>query len=1056
MLAACTMLAACPVVDETALDARLDLDGDGDRATTFGGTDCDDGDPAVGAGGDELWYDGIDQNCDGRSDFDKDDDGWDWDESGAGDCDDEDPTVHPEATEACDGIDQDCALDSTGEADADGDGWRECAGDCDDGDPNVNPAAVERCDPAEADEDCDGLADDNDERPENPTLWYPDEDDDGYGDPAGEWESCIRPAGFTENAEDCDDADPDLNPQTIWHPDVDADGWGDALASIRQCLAPESAVRDGTDCDDSSAEVNPAALERCNEMDDDCDQFVDAADDSIDPAEAVWYRDADRDGVGNTAFQAVSCAESGTYVHVAGDCDDEDDSAYPGGTEACDAVDNDCDSLIDDADADVVGQQWWYLDIDGDEWGENTPVSLGCFAPDDAVDRPGDCDDADPIVYPGAVEVCDQRDEDCDGFTDDDDPDVVGQSLWYADLDGDLWGDSSVALLACDAPVGFVGADRDCDDADSGVNPGTNETCASAGDDDCDGVNNGDDAIGCAVLYQDEDSDGFGAGSARCLCEMTDSWRAPVAGDCEDTNAFVHPDAIETCETTADDDCNGLADVIDAAGCTPWYFDGDGDGHGVDASECHCEAAGQYSSSLVDDCDDTLQSTWPGAPTTCLDGVDQDCDDAADACSLSAAAASISGEADGDAPGIELRDGADFDDDGIPDFLMGTSYESGGGGALYIVSGATRGSASLSGSIAKFVGPEGGGGGAMIASLGDVDGDGESDVLFGANTANERAYEGAAYLFLGPFVGTFGAPGADGTLIGEMNNDNAGYDVAAAGDINGDGLADMLVGSPGADWPRPSGGAVSLVSGPATGTVDLSFPAAAIWGAAASDYLGYAQAGLGDVDGDGTDDIAVGTPYADPGGASTGAVYVLRGPIIGFASVTSFADATIEGATGLTVGSTVAAVGDLDNDGLADVGTCAGGVVTLYAGNTSGKVASSAAMVRVQGANWLHSFDDAGDVNGDGAADLVVGAAGEDTVATNAGVVYVVLGAFASVIDPAWSDSALLGVRENDAAGYSVSGIGDVNLDGLADVAVGAPDASRTSSGYIFMWFGGG
>ncbi|MFZ5480877.1 MAG: MopE-related protein, partial [Myxococcota bacterium] len=145
-------------------DADGDLHGDPDAAVVAcerpgdaraSATDCDDGDPAVNPGEDEVWYDGVDQDCDGADADDRDGDGFLF----AEDCDDDDAARHPGVTEACDGVDQDCdGAVPSGEADADGDGARACDGDCDDGDPAAFPGALEDCDGV--DDDCDGEADD--------------------------------------------------------------------------------------------------------------------------------------------------------------------------------------------------------------------------------------------------------------------------------------------------------------------------------------------------------------------------------------------------------------------------------------------------------------------------------------------------------------------------------------------------------------------------------------------------------------------------------------------------------------------------------------------------------------------------------------------------------------------------------------------------------------------------------------------------------------------------------------------------------------------------------
>ncbi|MFT4979168.1 MAG: hypothetical protein ACI8S6_005078, partial [Myxococcota bacterium] len=236
----------------------VDLDGDGAASDV----DCDDDDDAAYPDAEEV-CDGVDNNCDGVVDEgvqvviyeDLDGDGYGNSLKGAkgcpsastapigGDCDDSRSGVNPAAQEVCDlsDVDEDCdgliddlddSTDPTtqeeGFLDADGDGYGAdgsvsyaCSlaseyipesGDCDDTDANINPAAREVCDPDDADEDCNGLSEDDDPGLAVADLWYPDSDGDGYGDVQGEVAACEAPSGYIADGEDCDDTDVDANP----------------------------------------------------------------------------------------------------------------------------------------------------------------------------------------------------------------------------------------------------------------------------------------------------------------------------------------------------------------------------------------------------------------------------------------------------------------------------------------------------------------------------------------------------------------------------------------------------------------------------------------------------------------------------------------------------------------------------------------------------------------------------------------------------------------------------------------------------------------------------
>lgn len=289
-------LAACRLLPEK--NALLDQDGDG---ITFD-LDCDDGDPAVHPGASEIWYDGVDQDCDGASDFDADRDGFDQDS----DCEDEDPTVNPESEELC--------------------------GDA-------------------IDNDCDGLTDDDD--PDALGQWYQDEDGDGYG--TGEQQllpGCTTRVGpYAGSPDDCDDDDPTVNPGVEedcsetdrncdgdatanaadaedWYLDADGDAYGLASDRVASCTALADRVADDTDCDDGNEQIHPGAREICDRLDNDCDGEVDDEDDDIDPdTQSIWVYDGDQDGYGTSSplcsdYVVCQCSQPLCFVDNFDDCDD--------------------------------------------------------------------------------------------------------------------------------------------------------------------------------------------------------------------------------------------------------------------------------------------------------------------------------------------------------------------------------------------------------------------------------------------------------------------------------------------------------------------------------------------------------------------------------------------------------------------------------------------------------------------------------------------------------------------------------------------------------------
>jgi len=443
-------------IDADAIDAPswavdFDSDGYGDMEAAVescepvsgmveDATDCDDNEPTINPGVDEIWYDGVDSDCDGLSDYDADVDGYDADAYDGDDCDDEDPAVNPGVDEIWyDGVDGDC--DGADDYDQDGDGHlsgEHGGDDCDDTDGTVYPGAEETWYDG-VDSDCDGSSDF-------------DQDGDGYDSDA---------YGGT----DCDDEDRVVNPGQTERfydgVDADCDGLSDYDADLD---GYDSDDHGGDDCDDLDNSVNPGVS----------DTWYDGVDSDCDGANDY---DQDADGYGTDEYGGA-------------DCDDTDAAVNPAATEVYyDGVDADCDGLSDD-DADLDG-------YDSDAHGGD------------------DCDDADATVSPSASELCDGLDNDCDGAVDE--AGATDGLTWYADDDGDGWGDADDTTLACTQPSGTVTNSSDCDDGDATLN------------------------------LDDVDGDGW------TTCE----------DDCDDADAAINPDAEDIEGDGIDNDCDGEVDNTD-------------------------------------------------------------------------------------------------------------------------------------------------------------------------------------------------------------------------------------------------------------------------------------------------------------------------------------------------------------------------------------------------------------------------------------------------------------------------------------------------------------
>ncbi len=565
--------------------------------------------------------------------------------------------------------------------------------------------------------------------------------------------------------------------------------------------------------------------------------------------------------------------------------------------EICDEVDNDCDGEVDEG---VTGS--FFADQDSDGHGDPAAAVTACFAPAGYAATGDDCDDTRIDVHPGVAEVCDGVDNDCDVDVDD----GLAFSDWYADDDGDGFGDPNNVVSLCAPLDGFIADATDCDDANPARFPGAPELC-NLHDDDCDGVGDQgcvfalDDAsfrmesleesanLGLSVVSADVDADG--------VADIVTS--APTQDFYEGEVYAVFASATGT-RTTADADVTITTDerlllwAMDAA-------DADGDGF----ADLALSGSAEDSSYL-----------FRGPVTGDLEDVDAD--------------ARFVGP-DGSDAGFDLDIVSDADGDGIADVVVGTL---GGAGTVYVASGATAGPLPLADYATYVYEGEAFGDslGWSVADAGDVNGDGIEEIAVTAPFAGM----GTVYVIEGGAdPGSYVADAAisSAVIVGTAPGD-FGVGLTAA-DADGDGTSDLFVGSPYAVPSAGDGtGRVYGFLGPLSGPLEDQ-DADAIWEDSEDTTFGTCVASGGDIDGDGSVDTVFCT--SDPGGAP--AAYLQLGFTSGTIDMSSF-DLRLAPEPSMTRPAALSAaafVSDWDDDG-ADELALGGPNVVGPSGITGGVV----------------------------------------------------------------------------------------------------------------------
>jgi len=685
-----------------------------------------------------------------------------------------------------------------------------------------------------------------------------------------------------------------------------------------------------------------------------------------------------------------------------------------------------------------------FYDGDGDGFGDPALSVSTCDVEAGHVVQAGDCDDIDARVHPDADEVCNERDDNCDGQVDEDAP----ASLWFLDTDGDGYGGDAEAVTACVAPEGYVDTSGDCDDGSAEVHPGMP-------DDTCDGVNNDcDDALDedaeGTVWYLDADGDGYGTDADTVTACAAPEGYVDASGDCDEESAEVHPGMPDDTCDGVNNDCDEETD--EDAELPTWYADTDGDGYGSDRDTATgCTAPDGYVA-LYGDCDEENAEVHPGMPDDTCDGVNNDCDEETDE---DAVTSTWYADTDGDGYGVETDTAIGCTapdgyaalygdcDEGRVDVNPGASDDTcdgvnndcdeetdEGAETFTVYRDADFDGVGDADSMLETCAPSSG----YVPTPGDCD---DSDPMI--HPGLDEILDGKDN-DCSSVVDDLTLADADVRFDGEAGEVGFGYAIATGHDVTSDGTSDFVIGS-------HSGSSVSIFSG-ALGAGDFgpSDVVQTVLAVESTDRFGSSLDLVGDYDGDGIADLVVGAPDRELGERSdSGEVQVFLGP---FTSDGVAVAAHVYNDLSLTnLGATVIdaqQLTGLDTHAVGASFSVVGGIhgVLLF---DSGPLSSAAKwQTRLVGDGDHDGFGESMgvmDYNGDGLDDLVVGAPGGSLDSTSAsldGAVYVFEG---PLVDDVYLEDSVVSIFGSSDAelGTALSTDGDWDGDGQVDLLVGAP-----------------
>jgi len=625
---------------------------------------------------------------------------------------------------------------------------------------------------------------------------------------------------------------------------------------------------------------------------------------------------------------------------------------------------------------------------DGATGGDDSDTPPGAEdADNDGYDVGDDCNDGDPAVNPGATEVCDGVDNDCDKGVD---VDATDATAYYVDADADGYG-AGPANMSCDPVKGSVTEAGDCDDAVAAVHPGATEVCDDLDtDEDCDSlVDDDDDSLDTSTatlaVYVDTDGDGYGADGKKILvCDVGGGY-AVDSGDCDDANSAISPGAAEVCGDEIDENCDD-----EAPSC---FYSGE-----LDPSDAHAHVLGYGSLYLGFDAtsaDMTGDGQGDLVVGTSFYGAFLVAGPVSGMTTAGKTTAFIANAKDGSTAIGQVEGLGDQDGDGYDDLLTSGYLGAVRAGNAFVVEGPVTGTVLVDeAAMASITGDDGSWLG-LTAEVGDLNADGVLDPVLGAPYGSSGA--GATYVFYGPVTsGDLTPADADASITGLVKGDFAGGQNASNGDIDGDGVDDLLVSAYQTSYLTSYDGAAWLFYGPVSGTHAVDDAETVVYGGPDNWELGWFTSIGGDLDADGYDDLAI---------SANGELEL------------------VDGAAYLFYAYTVAGASDLDV-AKADVSI----------------LGDSGSLEQVG-----HYLDTSGDLDGDGHDDLAIGSS---FALDFAGAAWMFYGPVSGTLSPYDADFYIEGTTSPDQMGAVTAFVDDVTGDSASDLAIG--ESATTVSGDSF------